>query len=164
MSPPREKTPKLHPNRSNSGGPHRGPLEWSHVEPAESPSPQNIDGNRSADPIAVKHPDQIVHPCHGNAIGTHDGVEAHQPGKSCWSVRLKPRNHRSGRILDFGDTRVTSWHRRCLCRHSDVRAPNAAMLDELAEHELRCVTCDGKTDALRAHDYGSVDADHFATR
>src|SRR5262249_15640451 len=65
MSPPREKTPKLHPNRSNSGGPHRGPLEWSHVEPAESPSPQNIDGNRSADPIAVKQPDQIVHPVTG---------------------------------------------------------------------------------------------------
>jgi hypothetical protein len=38
------------------------------------------------------------------------------------------------------------------------------MLNQFAKHELRRIARNGKTDALRAHDDGGVDADDFATR
>ena len=73
----------------------------------------------------------------------------------------KPKPRTGGRNA-YG--RMTSRHRGGLCRHADVRAPNAAVLDQFAEHKLRRIAGNSEADALRAHDHGGVDADHFASR
>ena len=55
-------------------------------------------------------------------------------------------------------------HRHGLRGDADEGAAHAAVLDDLAQHELRGVARDRKADALRARDHRGVDADHLAAR
>ena len=58
------------------GGPRRRPFERCHLEATQDTSPQNVNGDRSPDPIAIEQSDQVIHSGHGDAVGAHDGVES----------------------------------------------------------------------------------------
>ena len=78
------------------------------------------------------------------------------------STVLDLGQQRAHLVVDAGDQRVPSRHRRGLSGHANIGAAYIAVADDLRQHKLRGVAGDGETDALRAVDDGGVDADDLA--
>ena len=73
-----------------------------------------------------------------------------RPATSAGPSGSQRRDHRAERIVDPGRARVPARHRHGLRGDADEGAAHAAVLDDLAQHELRGVAGDRKADALRA--------------
>ena len=71
---------------------------------------------------------------------------------------------RAGRLFDAESERDAARDRGRCSADPDIGPPHPPVPGDLAGDEARGVGGDRKADALRAHDHGGVDADHFARR
>src|ERR1700709_2213512 len=134
------------------------------IDRAQAAHPQYVHRQRTIDAVAVEDADQVVDAVDLDAVELDHDVAGQQPRLRRRTVRLDLRQQCAHRVVDAGDHRMPPRDRRGLAGDADIGAPDITVANDLRQHELRGIAGDRKTDALRAGNDRSVDADHLRGR
>src|ERR1700736_3608878 len=95
---------------------------------------------------------------------THDHISRLQTGALSRAVFIYGDDQHTcfhGQIVE-ADNAAMKWH--ILTGDADITAPDPAITDQPAGHQLGCVTGDGKTDSLGRTNHGRIHSNYFAGR
>src|SRR3569832_2118731 len=99
------------------------------VDLAQTAKAKDIHLQRTTDPVAVEHADQIVDAMDGDAVQPDHDIAGQNPGARGRAVRLDLRQERAHLVLDAGDHRMPTRYWNGLAGHADIGAADIAMAD-----------------------------------
>src|SRR3569832_903870 len=97
------------------------------VDLAQTAKAKDIHIQRTTDPVAVEHADQIVDAMDGDDVQPDHDIAGQNPGARGRSVRLVLRHERALLVLYAGDLRLPTRHCNGLAGHADIGAADLAV-------------------------------------
>ena len=123
---------------------------------------QDLDLDPASDLLAWKHANEIVGAGHGESVKRQDDIAGHKTGPLGRASWLDRGDHHRAFLGQASRMATAARQRELLGSDADIGPPHAAMPHQLTQHEAGRIRRNRKADALRARDYGGVDADNLA--